>query len=226
MHLGRKKTSSKKTHRKTPLTTLGLDQAALASLSLSNPADLFGGDDFGDRESQLSKKGIYLISGRINRSSILPVQQDLILKTLNPAWQDNLQIIINSHGGSVTWMWSLIDLMEWSRLEIRTVGIGECESAAAAILAAGTKGKRVAAKNLSIMIHEHAWGWEGKYSDLVAASRGSHQEHERDLRFWTQHSKYTTPEEVRKFLMQEKDHWMTAEEALEHGIVDYISDGT
>lgn len=179
-------------------------------------------DFFSSSSDKLKAKGIYYITGPIEDDSLLDIHQDMILKTLDPKWTDDLQIIINSPGGSAPAAWSLVDLMNWTRLDIKTICMGECASAGAILLAAGTKGKRTISANAGIMIHEYAWGFGGKHSELIAAGKALKLEQEKHLNFWLQASKYTTHEDVIKYLLQPTDNYISPQEALDHGIVDIV----
>jgi ATP-dependent Clp protease protease subunit len=108
-------------------------------------------------------------------------------------------------------------------MDIRTTGLGIVGSAAASLLSCGTKGKRCIAPNTSIMVHGAFDSIEGNHEQLVSRMRWMQHEQERDIRFWLEHSKYKTREAVLQNLLTAVDIWMTAEEAVNHGIIDYIS---
>ena len=106
-----------------------------------------------DSEERLRNKGIFYIVGEIDETNMMEMHQEILDKHLDPSWHDDIQLIINSGGGSAPDTWALIDLLDWIRMDVRTVGLGKCCSAGAMLLAAGTPGKRTAAKNLEIMLH-------------------------------------------------------------------------
>jgi ATP-dependent protease ClpP protease subunit len=78
--------------------------------------------------SELKKKGIYYITGEIGFNSLLDIHQDILLKHMDPKWTDDIQLIINSYGGYVAEGYSLIDLLDWVRMDVRTIAIGFCGS--------------------------------------------------------------------------------------------------
>ena len=177
----------------------------------------------GDPGLSLREKGIYYITGVIESDSLMEIHQDILSKHLDSRWNNDIQIIVNSIGGEVCEMWSLIDLLDWVRMDVRTIGMGCCASAGACLLACGTKGKRVASKNLTVMIHK-AWSIvDGKYDELVSRMKDMHIENKRHLDFWIEHSKYKNIKEVETYLLQSTDNYLTATEVLDHGIVDSIA---
>lgn len=171
----------------------------------------------------LKNKGIYYITGGIFEDSLLEIHQDILLKHLDPTWNDDIQIIVNSVGGYSSEGWAFIDLLDWIKMDIRTVGLGDCSSLGAMILASGTPGKRQGSKNLSVMIHG-AWigDLSGNINQLVAQMKSVQDEHNRMIRFWIERSKYKNEEQIKKEFLTGVDQYFTAQEALSHGIIDNI----
>jgi len=192
--------------------------------SASGLSDILDKDNFyDDPQEELRKKGIYYITGTIEEDSLLHIHQDLILKHQDPKWKDDVQIIINSLGGDVGEGWALVDLINFVKMDVRTIGMGYCQSLGALLLSAGSPGKRIAAKNLAVMIHGMQTATDyGDKSQLVAQVKYVIQEHERDIRFWIEHSKYTTRRQVEKFFLNGHDNHFNADQSLKHGIVDFI----
>lgn len=188
---------------------MSLDQ--LLNLSASQESD------------DLRDYGVYHIVGPIGPGSLRNVNEDLILKTLDSSWTDDIQLIVNSPGGLSSEGWPLIDLMDWIRMDVRTIGMGDIYSFGSMLVAAGTSGKRFVTPNTSIMIHNFSGGVDGPYHEIVANMKQMHDEHHRTVRFWTQHSKYKTPEDVKKYLLKSEDVHLTPQEAIEHGIIDGIA---
>jgi len=100
--------------------------------------------------------------------------------------------------------------------------MGECCSMGTILLAAGTPGKRVISKRCELMVHKHAMGAWGKHDELVATMKGSSDEAKRQVQFWLEHSRYKSERELKRRLLTVTDNWLTAQEALGHGIVDYV----
>ncbi len=175
-----------------------------------------------DAEDSLREKGIYYITGEIEPNSLLSIQQDILLKHLNPKWEDDIQIFINSCGGSCSETWALIDLLDFVKMDVWTTTIGEALSAGASILAAGTKGKRRATPNASIMVHTVAGGIFGNTAQIAAQAKALEQEHRRDIRFWITRTNLTTEKELREKLLLDVDNFLTPEQALAFGIIDEV----
>jgi ATP-dependent Clp protease protease subunit len=174
----------------------------------------------------LRKAGVYYIYGPINEGSLQSIHRNVLLKHLaGPAnWNSDLVFIINSPGGLIDETNGLLDLLSNIRMDIRTVGLGTCASAGAQLLAAGTKGKRLIGESTQVMIHCYSWGSQGKHHELVASRHAQDHLYDQEVKFWIKHSKYKTKKDVEKYLLKKEDVWLTAKEALKHGIVDHIGD--
>lgn len=169
----------------------------------------------------LRQLGFYYVPHEISMGNIVPIQQDILLKHVS-GHTDDLHLIINSVGGECDPVWGLVTLMDFVTPDIETVGIGSICSAATQILAAGTKGKRKAAKNALLMTHRFSWGMAGSQPQLIAANEGVKLEHQRDIDFWLTHSNMKTQAEVEKHILKQADTWMTAQQAKKLGIIDTV----
>jgi ATP-dependent Clp protease protease subunit len=132
----------------------------------------------------------------------------------------DIEIYINSPGGSFTALTAIYDTMQYIKPDVRTVCLGQAASAAAVILAAGTKGKRLALPNSRILIHQPATeGGYGQSSDIEIQAKEI-------LRIRSLMEEMLardtgkTPEEVSRDI--ERDKYLTAEQALEYGIIDEV----
>jgi len=126
---------------------------------------------------------------------------------------------INSPGGSITSLFTIFDTMNYIRPDISTVCMGLAASAASVILAGGTKGKRYSLPNARIMLHQPSGGMEGTVADmernfdLIVSMRTQLNQLLADF----------TNQDVEKVTTDtDRDFWMTAQEALEYGIVDEV----
>lgn len=132
----------------------------------------------------------------------------------------DITMYINSPGGSFTSLMAIYDTMQFVRPDIQTVCLGQAASAAAVLLAAGTKGKRMALPNARVLIHQPATeGTYGQVSDLEIQAN----EIQRVRRLLeTTLAKHTNkdPDQVRDDI--ERDRILTAEQALEYGIIDEV----
>ena len=144
--------------------------------------------------------------------------QLLCLQSMDP--ERDISIYINSPGGSFTALTAIYDTMRYIKPDIQTVCLGQAASAAAVILAAGTKGKRLALPNSRILIHQPATeGGYGQSSDLEIQAR----EILRIRSLMEQMLADDTGQDVEKVSKDiERDKFLTAQEAIEYGIVDDI----
>lgn len=144
--------------------------------------------------------------------------QQLCLQSMDPERQ--ISIYINSPGGSFTALTAIYDTMRYIKPDIQTVCLGQAASAAAVILAAGTKGKRLALPNSRILIHQPATeGGYGQSSDLEIQAREIMRI--RDLMESMLAADTGKPvSEISKDI--ERDKYLTAEQAMEYGLIDDI----
>lgn len=144
--------------------------------------------------------------------------QLLCLQSLDP--ERPISIYLNSPGGSFTALTAIYDTMRYIKPDVQTVCLGQAASAAAVILAAGTKGKRLALPNSRILIHQPATeGGYGQSSDLEIQAKEI-------MRIRTQMEHMladATGQDVQQISRDiERDKYLTAEEAVEYGLVDAI----
>ena len=129
---------------------------------------------------------------------------------------------INSPGGSVTAGFAIYDTMQYIKCEVSTICIGLAASFGAFLLAGGAKGKRMALPNTEIMIHQpaiHGNGVQGQATDIRIVSDHIQKSKQRLNRILAQNTGKSLEEIKRE---TERDHYMTAQEALEYGLIDQI----
>ena len=129
-------------------------------------------------------------------------------------------LYINSPGGSVTDGMAIYDTMQYVKCDVSTICVGMAASMGAFLLSSGAKGKRIALPNAEIMIHQPSGGTQGKvdgHGDRRGALPADQEEAERDP--GGQH-RARPLEEIKAD--SERDHWMTADEAKDFGLVDKI----
>jgi ATP-dependent Clp protease protease subunit len=144
--------------------------------------------------------------------------QLLVLEAQDP--DRDITLYINSPGGSITALTAIYDTMQYIRPDIQTVCLGQAASAAAVLLAAGSPGKRLALPNARVLIHQPAAGGDyGQASDIEIQANEVLR-----MRTWLEQtlSLHTgrSPEQIR--LDTERDKILTAQEALEYGMVDQV----
>lgn len=171
--------------------------------------------------SRLLKDRIIFIDGEINDASAdLVVAQILYLESENP--EKDISIYINSPGGSVTAGLAIFDTMQYVKCPIQTICMGQAASMGAFLLAGGSKGKRFALPSSRVMIHQPWGGVEGQETDIAIHAK----EILRLKKLTIEHFAERTGkpyDEVAKDM--ERDFFMTAEDALNYGIVDKVMNG-
>ena len=131
----------------------------------------------------------------------------------------DITMYVNSPGGSVVSMWSIIDTMNLIKTDVSTVCVGMAASAASVILAAGAKGKRFTLPHSEVMIHQPLGGARGQISDMEIAV--NHGKKTKDI--LTKYMAEKTGQDVAKVEADmDRDYYMSAQEALDYGIVDKI----
>ena len=131
-----------------------------------------------------------------------------------------IAMYINSPGGSFTAMMAIYDTIQYVRPDVRTICLGQAASAAAVLLAAGTKGKRQALPNSRVLIHQPAIeGVYGQVSDLEIQAAEIQRMRELMESVLSKHTS-RTQEQVREDI--DRDKILTAEQAVEYGIIDEV----
>lgn len=171
-----------------------------------------------DIYSRLLKERIIFLDGEVNdHTASLIVAQLLFLESENPG--QDIHLYINSPGGSVTAGMAIYDTMNYIRPDVSTICIGMAASMGAFLLAGGAKGKRFALPNSTIMIHQPSGGARGQATDIQIVAENILKT-KRTLNEIL--SKNTgKPYEVIA-ADTERDHYMTAKEAMEYGILDHV----
>lgn len=174
-----------------------------------------------DIYSRLLKDRIVFIGEEISDPlANLVIAEILFLEKENP--DADIDIYINSPGGSVTAGLAIYDVIRHVKCDVATVCVGMAASMGTALLVGGTKGKRYAMPNARIMIHQTSGGYRGTMSDARIYLEEMSKMNETYVRLIAEGTG-RDPEQVRKDL--DRDYWMSAEEAKEYGIVDSIING-
>ncbi|MDE6910893.1 MAG: ATP-dependent Clp endopeptidase proteolytic subunit ClpP [Lachnospiraceae bacterium] len=171
-----------------------------------------------DIYSRLLKERIIFLGEEVNETTAsLTVAQLLFLEAEDP--EKDIQLYINSPGGSVTAGMAIYDTMRYIKCDVSTICIGMAASMGAFLLAGGTKGKRLALPNAEIMIHQPLGGAQGQATEIEIAAKHI-------LR---------TKQKLNSILAQncgqpydviaadtERDNWKSAEEAMQYGLIDRV----
>jgi ATP-dependent Clp protease, protease subunit len=171
-----------------------------------------------DIYSRLLKERIIFLGTPVNDDiANLITAQLIFLEAEDP--EKDINLYINSPGGSVTALLAIYDTMEYIRPDIATTCMGQAASAAAVLLAAGAPGKRVALPNSRILIHQPSGGAEGQSTDIEIQAR----EIQRIRELLDQILAEKTGQPIEKVSTDtDRDFIMTAEEAKAYGIVDEV----
>ena len=168
--------------------------------------------------SRLLNDRIIMLSEEVNDTTAsLVVAQLLYLEAQDP--DKEIQFYINSPGGSVSAGMAIYDTMKYIKCDVSTICIGMAASMGAFLLAAGTKGRRMALPNAEIMIHQPSAGTKGKVTDMEIDLEHFLRIKERINRILSE--KTGQPVETIK-QDTERDHWITAQEAKDYGLIDLV----
>ena len=170
--------------------------------------------------SRLLNDRIIFLSEEVNDATAsLVVAQLLYLEAQDP--DKDIQFYINSPGGSVTAGIAIYDTMQYISCDVATICVGMAASMGAFLLSAGTKGKRMALPNAEIMIHQPSAGTQGQITDMAIHMRRLQTIKERMNRIMSENTGKSI-EEITNAC--ERDNFMSAQEALEFGLIDRVLD--
>ena len=168
--------------------------------------------------SRLLNDRIIMLSEEVNDTTAsLVVAQLLFLEAQDP--DKDIQFYINSPGGSVSAGLAIYDTMRYVKPDVSTICIGMAASMGAFLLSSGAKGKRIALPNSEIMIHQPSGGSRGQCTDIQIQAEQILKIKQR-LNAILAENTGKTVEEVERDC--DRDHFMTAQEALEYGIIDQV----
>lgn len=171
-----------------------------------------------DIYSRLLKDRIIMISGEVeDQMSNLVVAQLLFLAAEDP--KKDIHMYINSPGGSVTAGFAIYDTMRYIEPDVSTICTGMAASFGALLLTAGAKGKRLALPNSEIMIHQPLGGTRGQASDIRIHTDRILKNREKINQILADHTGQPM-ERIEKDT--DRDYFMSADEAVEYGLVDKI----
>jgi len=168
--------------------------------------------------SRLLNDRIVFLSEEVNDvTASLVVAQLLYLEAQDP--DKDIQFYINSPGGSVSSGFAIYDTMQYIKADVSTICVGLAASMGAFLLAAGTKGKRIALPNAEIMIHQPSGGYRGQATDIQIHAEKIMKTKERLNQILADNTGRSVTE-IRD--ASERDNFMTAEEAKMFGIIDNV----
>ncbi|WP_415930377.1 ATP-dependent Clp endopeptidase proteolytic subunit ClpP [Zhenpiania hominis] len=168
--------------------------------------------------SRLLNDRIILLSEEVNDTTAsLIVAQLLFLEAEDP--EKDIQLYINSPGGSVTAGLAIYDTMQYVKPDVSTICVGMAASMGAFLLSSGAKGKRIALPNAEIMIHQPSGGSRGQATDIQIQAQHIQKTKEKLNRILAENSGQPLEKVERDC---ERDHFMSAEEAKDYGLIDRV----
>ncbi len=171
-----------------------------------------------DIYSRLLEDRIIFLTGQIETNMANTIVAELIyLEAVNP--DKDISIYINSPGGEVTAGMAIYDTMNFIKCDVSTICIGQAASMASFLLAAGTKGKRLALPNSEIMIHQPLGGFEGQASDIQIRAENVLKTKAKMNKLYSQMTGKTVAQIEKD---TDRDNFMSAEEAQKYGLVDKV----
>ncbi len=173
-----------------------------------------------DIYARLLNDRIIMLHEEVNSASAsVIVAQLLYLESQDPT--KDISLYINSPGGSVTDGFAIYDTMQYIKCDVSTICMGMAASMGAFLLSAGTKGKRIALPNSTIMIHQPLGGYQGQATDMEIHTKYMLDTKARLNQILSENT--GKPLEVIK-QDTERDNFMTAQQAMEYGLIDKVID--
>lgn len=171
-----------------------------------------------DIYSRLLNDRIIFVSGEIgDHMADLIVAQLLYLESQDP--NKDIQLYINSPGGSVTAGMAIYDTMNYIKPDVSTICVGMAASMGALLLSSGTKGKRFALPSAEVMIHQPLGGTQGQASDILIAADHIKKTREKLNKILSENTGQDLETIERD---TDRDNWLEAEKACEYGLIDKV----
>ncbi|AEF45058.1 ATP-dependent Clp protease proteolytic subunit [Serratia sp. AS12] len=171
-----------------------------------------------DIYSRLLRDRIIFLNGEVNDAiAELVCAQLLFLEAENP--EKPMHLYINSPGGAITSGFAIYDTMRFINAQVHTLCMGTARSMGSFLLMAGEPGHRAALPNASLHVHQPLGGFQGQASDIFIHAEEMRRTKERVVRLYAEHCGHSA-EEVEHVL--DRDRFMTADEAVEWGLVDRV----
>lgn len=168
--------------------------------------------------SRLLRERIIFLNGEVNDTvSALVCAQMLFLESENP--KKPIHLYINSPGGVVTSGLAMYDTMRYIRAPVHTLCMGTARSMGSFLLMVGAPGHRAALPNASLLVHQPSGGFQGQASDIFIHAEEIQRTKRRMTQLYAEHCGRSYAE-VEQAL--DRDHFMTAEEGLEWGLIDHV----
>lgn len=178
----------------------------------------FEGERSMDLYSRLLDDRIIMLTDEFNDDMASSIVAQLLYLASEDSSKD-ITMYINSGGGQITSMWSIIDTMNLIKPDVSTICIGMAASAASTTLISGTKGKRFILPHAEVMLHQPSGGSKGQASDIEITAKHILRTKELLHKYFAQKTGQKV-EKIKKDM--DRDYWMDAKESLDYGIVDKV----
>jgi ATP-dependent Clp endopeptidase proteolytic subunit ClpP len=170
----------------------------------------------------LESLGAHLIFGEVNENSMREAVTFLL--KANKFFSDReLSLFINTVGGTCADGFALIDILEMSKLPVKTIGLGNVMSMGVLILASGTKGHRIITRNTMIMAHQFSAGTYGKFHEVMADLRAELMLQKQFIEHFKRNS-YMDEKTIRDIMFGKSDEYLTPSECKKLGLCDQVVD--
>ena len=171
-----------------------------------------------DLYSRLLKDRIIFLGEEVNETTAqIVIAELLFLESQDP--DKDIHMYINSPGGMVTAGLGIYDTMQYIKCDVSTICVGLAASMGSFLLAGGTKGKRFALPNSEILIHQPSGGTQGQATEIQIAAENILKTKERLSKILSDNTGQPYEKIIRD---TDRDHYMSAEEALDYGLIDKI----
>jgi ATP-dependent Clp protease protease subunit len=177
--------------------------------------------NFNEDIEENASPGICLLYSDVNIELAQGICEWILLENLSPNPPEILTLMVNSPGGDLSAAFSIIEMMNGSRIPIRTIALGEVCSAGLLIAMSGAPGQRIITPTCSVMSHHFSGGAQGNYHELLNIAK---EYKFTDERIVGQYVRCTglTEKQIRKKLIPNKDVYMSPKQAVELGLFDEI----
>lgn len=173
-----------------------------------------------DIYSRLLRERIIFLNGEVNDAvSALVCAQLLFLEAENPG--KPIHLYINSPGGVITSGLAMYDTMQFIKSPVHTLCMGTARSMGSFLLMAGEPGKRAALANASLHVHQPLGGFQGQASDVLIHAEEMQRTKQRIIRLYAEHCGRSYDDVERSL---DRDRYMSAEEAVQWGLIDHVMD--
>lgn len=168
--------------------------------------------------SRLLKERIIFLVGEIEPQMASLIVAQLLFLESEDAKKD-ISLYIDSPGGIVSAGLAIYDAMQFIKPDVQTLCIGQAASAAAVLLAAGAKGKRLILPHASVMIHQALGGFKGQVADITIHAKEINRVNQQIVEIMAKHTHKTRSQLLKDM---DRDNFMSAEDAIKYGIVDRV----